>query len=166
MQPGETEIAAQPSPQRNAKNASLRILLGFLVAPIIPGVMVEALTLIRLRTFGWIGMGVELAAFFGYPVALILGVPLYLLFRRLGWVAFSTYVVAGAVLGVVPFAFFFVPPALECVSGAGSESHACLVLTTMAPFGIYSTAAGIAATIAFWLIARPDKSHRTLKTTA
>lgn len=138
-----------------------RIVLGFLLAPLAPGMLVDFIATVEVWPYGWARFGIATAAVLGHPVALLFGVPAYLFFQRRGWVAFSTYVGAGAVLGVVPFAFFFVPPAVDCASGAASDSHACLVLATMAPAGIYSTVAGAVAASAFWFIVRPDKALRS-----
>jgi hypothetical protein len=89
---------------------------------------------------------------------LIFGVPLHVILQRAGWVSIVTYSLAGAGLGIVPFAFFFVPPVWDCAMGAGADSHACLLLPVLAQFFGFSVVAGGVASAAFWVIARPD-SH-------
>jgi hypothetical protein len=143
----------------------LRPLIGFLLAPLVPGVAFSIYTVIKTGGTAGLDLPLGIAAFFGYPVAFILGLPIYLIFQRRRWIALPTYLLAGAVLGTALFGFFFLPPALECATGAPSDSHACLVLGTMAPFAAYSALAAAVAGGAFWLIVRPDKARRAENST-
>jgi hypothetical protein len=132
-------------------------LLGFIVAPVVPGILVA----MYAAGLGSPGLGkayIWLSGFLGYPTALIFGVPLHVMLRRARWASITVYSLAGAGLGIVPFAFFFVPPAWDCAWGAGADSHACLVLPNLARLLPYSIVAGGVAGAAFWLVARPD-SH-------
>lgn len=110
-----------------------RVVLGFVLAPLTPGFVIVPLTslylddrhgLIELLQViaGW----TMLASFFAVPAALIVGVPMHLLFRRRGWVGWHHYAIGGAVTGSV--AGLFVAHALFLATGAISGLLAALTL--------------------------------------
>jgi hypothetical protein len=146
----------------------VRTVVAFLIAPVVPGLLAGAYGLVLRWQSGsgidpnGVGFPVMIAAFFGYPVALLLGVPTHLSFQRLGWVSFLAYSLAGGGLGVLLFGFFFVPPALACALGAPADSHECLVLGTYASNLDVMVLSSAIAGGAFWFIARPDRTRRIL----
>jgi len=84
-----------------------------------------------------------------YPTALLFGLPIYFLLKRLGWNGFLIYCAAGSFLGMIPFVV------LEAIFGS---------TTSVPPFSLLSTAKvgiplGVSTAVAFWLIARPDKAR-------
>src|SRR5580700_8297410 len=90
------------------RTAFFRTLLGFLIAPISPGLLLAVGTLFT----GKIGEGVwgiGFAALLGYPAALILGVPIYFFFNRRGWVSIWPYIAVGLFLGAAMY-LVFIPP--------------------------------------------------------
>jgi hypothetical protein len=91
--------------------AWFRTALGFFVAPISPGVLAVVLGAAfrggldpfapsALAGAKWI---IGLSALLGYPIAIGLGVPLYILFPWRGWNGLLVYVAAGAFLFLVSF---------------------------------------------------------------
>src|SRR5262245_36656214 len=77
---------------------SLRVIAGFLVAPLIPGLVIAALPgpgppnwplLARLTA------GAIIVAPYAYVVTLVFGIPAFLIYRRFQLVRFAHYVVGG-----------------------------------------------------------------------
>ena len=146
-----------------AKSVLLRTALGFLVAPITPGLLAIVLAApFRIWTSGaglrelseaiWI---VGLSAVLGYPAILVFGVPLYILFRLRGWNGFTTYLATGALLGLLVYAIyalFFANSSTELWGWALKRSYAVLLQVLL------TVVCGAVAAFFFWLIARPDRS--------
>jgi hypothetical protein len=97
---------------------TVRTLLGFLVAPISPGLLALIAALphhIATGGFGarelsevtWI---LKLAAVLSYPVAIVCGVPLYVLLRSRGWNGLLIYIASGALLGLIVYAAYVLLP--------------------------------------------------------
>jgi hypothetical protein len=94
----------------------------------------------------------------GYPVALVLGIPLYFIFKRYRIVRFLAYFAIGLALGLVPY-FAAVLPAtvIAALAPSGSADRAALYgLPGILMFLPVSALCGALATTSFWLIARPD----------
>jgi uncharacterized membrane protein len=146
-----------------ANAAWFRTVLGFLVAPLSPGLL--AVILAAPFRVGAVGFGprelseaawiIGLAAVLGYPVAVVFGAPLYVFFRSRGWNGLVVYIAAGALLGLVIYVIY--------VLFAEYTSNGLWGLTTK----FSNTAAvqiplvmicGAVAALVFWLIARPDRS--------
>ena len=70
------------------QRSDVRIVLGFVVAPLIPGLAAGSY-LFALSGFSFWGLkGLSLAAIgalLSYPMVAICGVPLFIAFRRRGW---------------------------------------------------------------------------------
>jgi hypothetical protein len=83
-----------------------RTLVGFLVAPAVPGV------LLYFYNFFWMGygdaavVGPLILAFYGYAASLILGIPIHLALHRKGVHSLSAYLLLGALIGPVFFLTF------------------------------------------------------------
>jgi hypothetical protein len=79
-----------------------RVIIGFLVAPIAPSLLIVIPAAIlgfgKVSESVWL---VGLSGLLGYPIAIVLGVPLHMLFQRRGWSGPATYCVAGAILGLL-----------------------------------------------------------------
>src|SRR5690242_19709560 len=103
-----------------ANSVWLRTVLGFLIAPITPGllaVMLAAPFRVGASGFGLREMSeavwmVGLSAVLGYPVAVVVGVPLYVFFKSRGWNGLLVYVAAGAFLGLVIYVMHVLLPEL------------------------------------------------------
>jgi hypothetical protein len=133
----------------------LRTVLGFLVAPISPGLMIVVLG--AVFAFGKSSEGIwiiKLSAMLGYPIAVVLGVPLYFFFRSRGWNGLLVYTMAGALLGVL---IYLITIPLGGYSSNGlpglSERFSNTALVYI-PLGMIC---GAVAALSFWLIARPDR---------
>lgn len=87
-----------------------------------------------------------LAMLFGYPMALVMGLPLFLLFRYIRMNSIVGYMLAGLVLGVA--LDLFINPRMP--PGGGFFSHQAPLVVTSA----------VVATCAFWLLVRPDRIVR------
>jgi hypothetical protein len=130
-----------------------RTLAGFIVAPISPALLL-AIGSVFFGRFGEGLWGIGFAALVGYPVALILGVPIYLVLRWRGWVGFWVDFAAGILLGALVY-LAYIPPVTHL---DGSLRIDAGKLKT-APLGLLlGMISGIVATICFWLIARPDRT--------
>jgi hypothetical protein len=128
-----------------------RAIIGFIVAPVIPGVLVALPDLLRGDPMArWY---IEFSATAGYPVMLILGVPMYFLSKRWGWTGLPVYVAIGSILGAASYLSAFVP---GLVMGAPGVGYA---MTTTFIYLPISVICGVIAMISFWLIARPDRSR-------
>ena len=122
-----------------------RVLLAFITAPLasaVTGALPHMLTgdPLAIRDF-------KFSAEVGYPTLLVLGVPIYLLLRRLGWTRLGVYVAVGGILGVAAFVG-------TAASGHLVRTFGILDLFVHLPFSVLS---GVIGLTVFWLIARPDQ---------
>ena len=127
-----------------------RTIIAWLVSPLVPGVLVALPDIFKgdLTIAGWY---IEFSAMAGYPVALVLGVPLYFLSRRRGWTRLTNYLFVGVILGMAAYFGAFLPSLANTVQGAGYAIASALIFLPM------SALCGVVATLTFWLIARPDR---------
>jgi hypothetical protein len=149
--------------------AWFRTIVGFLVAPVAPGVLADVLAAISagpeavsqhglsgaLSGALWI---VGLSAALGYPVAIVLGVPLFVVFRWRRWNGLLVYVLTGAFLGLVVYSVYFAVVLLDDDTAYGLRNLAQKLSHTapqLIPAGMIS---GAVAVVSFWLIARPDRT--------
>ena len=129
-----------------------RALLGFLIAPAIPGLLVLMVAVLR----GGFGEGVwafSLILPISYLASAIVGLPLYLLLKHFKHHSMLDYTVTGALASLAPI---FVVIILPGILSESSQSLASLKIVMV----IMVVASGIVST-SFWLIARPDKTHLT-----
>lgn len=113
---------------------TMRIVLGFALAPLASGVLQSVIMLSPL-SFSSIVM-------FSYPLALLFGIPGFLLARRKGWTSLKATVLAGAGLGLL--ASMLVNFFLD-LPGFG--------LAAVAIGAALCAAHGAAVALAFWFIA-------------
>lgn len=141
----------------------LRTVLGFLVAPITPGLLAVILaTPFRVEATGfglrelseaaWI---IGLSAALGYPVAVVFGAPLYVFFRSRGWNGLLVYIATGALLGLVIYVIYVL---LAEYSSNGLWRLAAKFSNTAQVQIPLVMICGAVAALFFWLIARPDRS--------
>lgn len=91
------------------KKPSPRWLTGFLVAPLIPALVMLALSapdIFNARALSAIGF---LAAV-SYGTAVLFGIPAYLLMEKYNFKGLQNYLLAGAGLGITPWLGFFCYP--------------------------------------------------------
>lgn len=133
----------------SSSSSFLRLAAGFAVAPIMPalvlaiGLLVEGSEHSR-ETLQY----APYAAFASYPIALVFGVPMFVVMRRRQWDGWRAYLIAGLALGPLLFALSLV------LSEEGAEGLAGQ-LRVMLPFLI---ASAVSAALVFWFIARPDRA--------
>ncbi len=139
-----------------AKSVRLRTILGFLVAPVSPGLLIVILA--AVFGFGKSGEGIwiiKLSGMLGYPIAIVLGVPLYIFFRTRSWNGLLIYIMAGALLGVMIY-LIYIPLGGYSSNGLSGlfERFSNTALVSI-PLGMIC---GAVAALSFWLIARPDRT--------
>lgn len=134
----------------------MRTLIGFLVGPIAPGLLLAALALVTGSPL-YVDFALGMSAQIGYPVALLFGVPTYFFLRRKGWVAIHSYIIVGAALVaiamLIPFAEVQITDG-RLLTGPQFRNP-LLGVPAMLPLAVFF---GIIATSVFWLIARPDRA--------
>jgi hypothetical protein len=139
--------------------AWFRTILGFLVAPISPGVLAVLLTAPfhgsdafsrDVPAAVWI---IGLSAVLGYPTAIAFGVPFYILLRWRGWNGLLVYVLAGALLGFIVYLIYLIVVLSAEFSVYSLRQLAERTLSPLIPAGMIC---GAVAGTTFWLIARPD----------
>lgn len=129
-----------------------RTVLAFLIAPVSFGLLLMVFSLfsptpqIGIWAFRWV-------AIVGYPIAFVIGIPVFLVLRGLRLTGLVPYSVAAFVPSALLATYFVISPTMS--QGGGVE--AIFVPARLAQIAIL-TFASFFTTYAFWLIARPDKT--------
>ena len=63
----------------------LRTMIGFLIGPLAPGLLLMGIVACTYEDAGAAWFVLFVSAALGYPAAIVVGVPMYVLFRRWGW---------------------------------------------------------------------------------
>ncbi|MGH6880064.1 hypothetical protein [Hypericibacter sp.] len=153
-------LTARPDlPDRLVLN--LRTVAGFAIAPWIPGFVVGLTYLARIDftsahkdkyNAAAFMDSISASGFAGYPLAILLGIPLYFL---LGWLR-GTGIVLYAVLGaVLAAAGWMIPPLARFLSG---WTDALILPELHGSLLEQPPVAGIVTTVVFWFIVRPDRT--------
>jgi hypothetical protein len=140
----------------------LRTVLGFVIAPITPGLLAVMLAapfrvgatgfgLRELSEAAWI---IGLSAVLGYPVAVVFGAPLYVFFRSRGWNGLLVYIAAGALLGLVIYVIYVLLAEYTSNGLWGLTTKFSNTASVQIPLVMVC---GAVAALFFWLIARPDR---------
>ena len=129
----------------------LRIVAGFAVGPIVPALLLSVVWLFVEKDYGsanWMTIAFRI----GYPTALLLGVPAFLLMEWRGWTSAYAYAIAGALLGLAP-CFVLVMAMIDFAGGVEElNGDGVQTIGTFVALGLFC---GIVAGLAFWLIVRP-----------
>jgi hypothetical protein len=131
----------------------LRTILALLVAPVVPGLAFVALRIMTGEVSGE-GEILSIALFsvlVGYPIAIILGIPLYYVLSWRGWNGLSAYVIAGGLVGgisILPVMSYY----FDGWHGFGQS-----VVDLINKDRLWGIAIGVTSALSFWVIARPDK---------
>ncbi|WP_439614645.1 hypothetical protein [Reyranella sp.] len=136
----------------SARSRAYRTVAGFVVAPMMPALILAGVVLAAggdSQTLGYAAF----AGYVSYPFALLVGLPAFLVMRRRRWDGWRAYAVAGLVLGIAFLALF---AALVGVDGENAESAWLALLANLAFLLPFVLACGLAASMVFWLVVRPD----------
>lgn len=129
-----------------------RVLLAFLVAPLVPllvlGLVDFAGSSSVHNPFGNAGLFAIIMFLYVYPTTAILGLPVFLLFRRKGWLQWWRVLAAGLCIGVTPSLLSLLLPLI-------ADVRAQEVLATWLPFAALGAGFGAIAALAFRAIAFP-----------
>lgn len=136
----------------SARPKPYRTVTAFVVAPMVPAVILAGVMLAAggdSQTLGY----ATFAGYISYPVALLIGVPSYLVMRRRHWDGLRAYLFLGLGLGAFFVALFAGLAGFEGDAAGPAWLDLLADLTVLLAFVL---ACAVAATLAFWLIARPD----------
>ncbi len=132
-----------------------RALVGLAVAPIAPGIFAA----VAESFLPGVGVGasffIGIAAVAGYPVALLVGLPIHILCERRGWTDLSHYFAFGIVMGIVAYFGAYLHIAVRgLLRGAEgwADGYGDAVFSTIILLPLSAGAGGIAGAT-FWLIA-------------
>lgn len=131
---------------------SSRTILAFVVAPISFGIVLAILTAIS-GTISFVVLGTAVVV--GYPIALVLGLPTYLLLQKIGARGPLTYCLMGAVAAAILIVSLVIWPVHVEHDG---DLSSLLLPERLRQIGILSFG-GFFSVAVFWLIARPDQSE-------
>lgn len=135
-----------------------RTAWGFLLAPLIPGLLMALLISVNHSDYYWKDAALLLIGFsalLGYPVALLLGLPLFFLMKRCRWLRLYYYIFIGAILGDVSVLI----SDIDKLHYFGFADFLHYYLTPM--HILLGAIMGMIATTSFWLIARPDRLEKS-----
>jgi cation transporter-like permease len=139
----------------SARTRALRTVAGFVVAPMMPALILAAVVLVTggdSQTLGYAAF----ASYVSYPFALLVGLPAFLVMRRRRWDGWRAYAAAGFVLGLVFVGLF---TALVGVDGEKANSVWVSLLANLAFLLPFVLACALASSMVFWLVVRPDLSR-------
>ncbi|WP_339744726.1 hypothetical protein [uncultured Maricaulis sp.] len=131
----------------------IRSVLAFLIAPLSVGLLF--FVILPFLTSPSEGIfALFFSAIIGYPVAIVLGTPTYILLNKLGWTGLFPYTLAAVAFSVILIGAFLVAPALtppySAVIELTSETR-IVQMSALTGFISFSV-------LVFWLIARPDRA--------
>ncbi len=126
-----------------------RAVLGFALAPIAPALLAAIPVILHgdQTPPPYITYLVKVS----YIAMLALGVPAYIGSLRRGWTGLPVYLLLGGVIGVAEYLFAY---ALGSPPRSSGILHALAARILFLPLDL---ASGVTSSIAFWLLARPDR---------
>lgn len=136
----------------SARSRAYRTVAGFLVAPMMPALILAAVVLAAggdSQTLGYAAF----AGYVSYSFALLVGLPAFLVMRRKRWDGWRAYAVAGLALGFVFVALF---AGVAGFDGDVANPAWLALLANLAFLLPFVLACSLAASMVFWLLARPD----------
>ena len=129
-----------------------RVIAGFLIAPLVPGLIASASALFTAGPNA-AALYLVIAILFGYPVTLFVGVPLYFLLAEQNYTSLVCYALAAPFLGLICYGVSFVHPLLS------GQTIVELTPTFSPGLAFVSAVAALTGAISFWFIVRPDRGH-------
>lgn len=131
--------------------AALRALIGFLVAPGVPALVVYVISAIS-STRGEAARSSAIFAGAGYLAAVLIGFPVYFFLQRKGITGLVPYLALGALIGLICIALGFAAYAL-LIDWKSEYEQAFTLLKTAASIAVPAMVSGTVACAIFWLIA-------------
>jgi hypothetical protein len=128
-----------------------RVILAFLIAPVSFGLLFLLFSLFAGKAAEG-ALIFQFVALVGYPIALLIGLPLFALFRYLRWNGLVTYALSAVGFSGLLIYLFVVGPSFR----EGQPIENVFLPARLAQMSIISFAC-ITTVITFWLVARPDK---------
>lgn len=129
-----------------------RTVLAFLVAPVSFGLLL----LVVWTPFGTLGLvAVGMSALIGYPLALLIGLPIYFVMQKIGANSLLSYGIVGLIFSGILICSLVLYPIHAENNGDISTLLSSVRITQMSflIFGSYFTL------FVFWLIARADRTE-------
>lgn len=136
-------------------NPSMRLWVGFLLAPLVPGLLFLLLSLFSKPGEGlW---ALKFSALVGYPAMLVLGVPAHLVLTKRHWTHGWSYALAGVLIGVIVAAVLFGSVAIQNFSLIPDPNKS--LGPSVAIFTLVALLGALVAWV-FWVIARPGRESK------
>lgn len=132
-----------------------RVVIGFLVAPLVPCVLAATVASLRHGVVLAIPFATLLYAAFAYPVAFLLGIPAYVLMSRLGSLTVLRVTLAGSVLGSISGAVLLVVLGADGMPAFTSGMY----ITAM----IFAVWGAIAAWVFWWVALREHAGFERIR---
>jgi hypothetical protein len=129
-----------------------RLLIGLLVAPLVPGILFLLISVLGNPTEGF--WALKLSALVGYPTMIILGLPAHIVLGKCRWTNLWGYGFAGLLIGVIVSAILFSSVVAQNFSFIPDPSKS---LTPVIAVFFLAAFLGALSSVVFWLIARPDR---------
>lgn len=125
----------------------LRLVSAFAIAPVAPLLILAPLLLVFHKSFTSMGPFVFMCVFYGYPAALLLGAPLFLLHRKKQWLSWWQVTIAASLIGaLMPVALVFPFAVL------GSESFSFAFVGSVLSLAGVGAAVGALSGLSFWFV--------------
>ncbi|MBL4537130.1 MAG: hypothetical protein JKP96_00540 [Oceanicaulis sp.] len=131
-----------------------RLIVAFLIAPVSVGILLTPVALV-LTSGSEALWALKLNAVIGYPIAVVLGVPVWFAFSRLGWFSLRAYLLAGFAFSLVVVGLLVLWPAYHAQL---LSVQMMLSPARLAQMLILAAATTFSVAV-FWFIARPDHQH-------
>ena len=129
-----------------------RTLIGFILSPAAPLLIAVPYGAIVGSVNEHLAFTLALILFYGYPLAVVFGIPMYFALRKLGWLGWWQISLAGIVIGeIIPLTLLLT----FLLSKVDTDSH--LLSDFMTLLGMGAAFGGVSGLI-FWLVAKAKLS--------
>ena len=136
----------------SARSSAYRTVAGFVVAPMMPALVLAGVVLAAGGDSQTLGYAV-FAGYISCPFALLVGLPAFLFMRRKRWDGLRAYALAGLALGLTFVVLF---AGLAGFDGDAADPAWLNLLANLAFMLPFVLACAVVSSVVFWLIARPD----------